>query len=308
MASDTPVFELDGQKFATGLLLSSTDNVALMARVAEFEDKLMWEDDAIKNALVINGASRHILDRERHGAYMRNQGEIGSCCPCANTTGIEQTRQAQGMPHVALAHCFTYTQISGGKDSGATLPDAFTSTQQMGATPYLLQIGGMTKRYPNDVYSSRQVPADIHKAATEQAKRFRGVRLLKLPLGNFEKFCRAAATGIAKRWPMVWAWQVENIGMRLNKGYMQLARGAGNHANCIHSGKWVGGKTLVHGDNQNSWGPVRDPMYGPAVAGWGENGYGLTTMEGLFACAHIHPPYFIISVGVDPNDPAFAGL
>lgn len=305
--SDTEELILDGgYRVATGLLPMADEDIRLCSALDEFPDSWLWSDEDIKDALVLNGIDRYTLDRKANAPRMRNQGSIGKCNASANAASMEQTRIRQGFFHIELSDCFTYIQVNGGGDNGSTLPSTFRNLQEQGMSPYRLQVGGLTKTFPNDVFRASQVDPDIYKQAQVESARFRGCRFVRLPLDSFEKFCRAAATCIARHIPIVWAWHVGSTGSRLNNGYMQLGKGPGNHANVTHSGKWVGGKTLVHPDNQNSWGPVLDTIYGPRGASWGEGGFGLTTMEGLFSCVRYHPPYALVSIGVDPNDSTFS--
>jgi hypothetical protein len=69
----------------------------------------------------------------------------------------------------------------------------------------------------------------------------------------------------------------------------------------LHSAKWVGGRELIHADIKNSWGPTMDEMYGPRTGGWGEQGFGLCTMEQAFACLNNHDYYVLTSVRQNPD-------
>ena len=160
----------------------------------------------------------------------------------------------------------------------------------------------MTKVFPNDAYSKSQVPRDVMEQADFEAKNFKGVRLMRIPTGDFELFKRVLATGMARELSAVWAWQVDRLGSRLKNGYMQCGKGPGNHSNLLHSGKWVGGKDLVHCDNANSWGPVRNEIYGAKGPSWGDGGFGLCTMEDAFSCAHVHQPYFLMAASASDTD------
>jgi hypothetical protein len=298
-----------GYRVGTGLQLPGEEGIKLMASWPTFPNGWLWDDDKIKNALVgTGGAQRYQLDRKKRARRVRNQAQLGKCNISSNASGQEQCRENQGMPDEPLNDTFTYIRLNGGKDEGTGLPQTFTDMQKTGVSPCRLQCGGMTKIFPLDAYLKKQVPADVWQAAVEAAGRFRSVKAMKLPLDDFETFCRAAATMIAARIPIVWAWHVGKLGSTLKNGFMQLGKGVGNHSNLIHSGKFVGGKTLLHPDNQNSWGPTKDLIYGPKGPSWGEGGFGLTTMEGLYECVKYHPPYGLISIGADENDPLLAEL
>lgn len=299
---DVEQFNIDGHVVSTGLLMPTAEDQRLMSLMEPFPEDWIWDPKDIEKALVVNGVQRYTLDRKKRSFRMRNQAALGKCNGSANASGFEQAREVQGMQHVPLADCYTYMLCNGGKDQGSGLPTTFTSAQTHGFSPYHLQVGGITKTFPNDAYNTRQVPADIMAQARIEAQRFMGVRLLKLPVGDFQLFCRVVATVIARRLPIIWAWHVGGPGSRLNNGYMQVSKGVGNHANLLHSGKWVGGKNLVDPDNANSWGPTANPLYGPSGPAWGEGGFGLCRMEDAYACAHIHPPYIMISASADVAD------
>ncbi len=296
------LFDVGGHLVSTGLLPNTAEDNLLCANLADFPDDWIYDAEMIKKLL---DGDRYKADRAKRKFRMRNQSQLGKCNASANATAVEQIREQQGFQHVELNDCYTYARVNGGRDQGSTLPSTFKDIQN-GVAPYRLQVGGLTKEFPNDIYNKSQVDPALWRQAEIESERFKIVSIMRLPLDDFDKFCRVAATAIARGLPIVWAWHVGGNGSRLTNGYMNLGSGPGNHANCIHSGKWVGGKELVHPDNQNSWGPTEDPIYGPKGPAWGESGFALTTMEGLYACAHNHPPYIVISAGIDPNDSRFS--
>ena len=294
-----------GVYLGTGLQMPTADDTALMARLEVFRDDWIWTEDQIKNALLINGKQRYLADRDKRRYRVRNQSSLGKCNASSNTSAIEQIREQQGMNHEALADCHAYIHVAGGVDQGSTLPSTYKSMAEVGVSPYRLQVGGMTKMFPNDVYSRSQVEPAMMEQADFEAKRFMGVRLMKVPIGDFCKFKAVMATGLARGLGCIFAWHVGRNGMRIKNGYFQPDHGkTGNHSNLLHSGKWVGGDDLVHIDVMNSWGPVQDETYGPKGASWGEGGFALGTMADAFSCAHVHQPYFIISAGADEMDAA----
>ena len=301
---DNEEFKIDGGTVKTGLLMPTASDQKLTASLMSFPDAWMLDDKAIEKALVINGQQRYLADRKKRAKRMRNQGMIGKCNASSNASGLEQCREIQGMPDIPLSDCFTYIQVNGGQDQGSTLPSTFDNLQKVGVAPYMLQCGGMTKQFPNDAFKKSQVPADIYQQAVIEAKRFIGVRFIRLP-NDFKGFTRAVASAIARKQPIVFAWMVGGNGSKLKSGYVQIAKGPGNHSNLFHSGKWVGGTELVHPDDENSWGPVQNELYGPKGASWGDGGFGLFTMEDAFACHHVHPSYIMVSAGIDDNDAAF---
>lgn len=301
---------LDGTEVATGLNMPTLEERLLMANVAELPetDEFYWVDKAIQDALVRNGQQRYIKDREARRYRMRNQARLGKCNGSSNADGIEQLREGQGMPKMAMSDCYVYSLANDGRDQGCALITTLTQLQAAGGTsPMELQIDGVTKVLPNDFYNRRQVDKRLLQQADIEAKRFVGWEFYKAPVGDFAKFCRALATAIARKDPIIFAWHVGSSSMSLRNGYVQVGRGPGNHSNIFHSGKWVGGKELVHPDDKNSWGPSVDPLYGPTGGqGWGDGGYALFTMEDAYACADNHCCYIMTSMRADPNDPAIA--
>lgn len=297
------VFTLpDGTNVATGLNLPNAEEVLVMATVAEYPDEMFLEDKDIERALVIGGEQRYLKDRKKRAKRMRNQASLGKCDASANCAGQENTRENQGFADCPLSDCHVYSNGNGGRDQGMALITTFTLMQEKGVSPMQVQVGGLTKTLPNDVYNRRQFDPTVLKQADLEAQRFKGWEFFKAPMDSFEKYCRALASAIARKQQIIFAWHVGGNSMRLNNGYAVPGRGVGNHANCIHSGKWVGGKTLVHPDDQNSWGPSVNPLYGPVGGqGWGEGGFALFTMENVWACAAHHCTYIMTSVKADPN-------
>jgi hypothetical protein len=306
--SETYEVVLDGHRLGTGLLMPTVEEVLLSNALMAYPTEWLMPPKDIERCLIINGKQRYIGDRMKRKKRMRNQDRLGKCNASSNASGGEQCRETQGMPHIALSDCFTYLQVNGGRDEGSGLPSTYDNCQKVGWSPYLLQCGGMTKTFPNNAYNKSQVPADVLKQAYIEASRFKGIRFVRLPTDNFKLFCHASASAIARDQPIIFAWHVGENGSRLNNGYVQVGKGArdlGNHSNVFHSGKWVGGTEMVHPDDQNSWGPVEDEIYGPKGPAWGDGGFGLFTMEDAFRCAHIHPPYIMVSIGIDETDAAF---
>lgn len=305
--SDTEQFKLDdGSLVSTGLLMPTAAEQLLMANVAEYPEGMLLEDSQIQSRLVVNGVQIYKEKRKQRARRMRNQDSLGKCNASSNASGVEQLREIQGMPDIAISDCYIYSLVNGGQDRGSALISTFEQMQQNGASPMEIQVGGLTKTLPNNAYSRRQFPADVLRQADIEAKRIVGFEFYKAPMDSFANYCRAIASAIARDQPVVFAWHVGNGGMRLNNGYAVVGRGPGNHSNLLHAAKWVGGKTLIHPDDQNSWGPCVNPLYGrTGGSGWGEGGFGLFTMEDVWACARNHCTYILTSTKIDPNDPAF---
>lgn len=247
------------------------------------------------------------LEVEDDHSYVAEGLGVHNCNASSNCSAAENVRDEQGMPEVALSDCHLYSGINGGSDNGSALISSMKKMQDDGCSPMEVQVGGMTRVMPNDVYNRRNFDREVLKIADQEAARFKGMEYYKAPIDSFEKFAACIASAIARRFQVIFAWHVGGSSMRLNgNGYAVVGRGAGNHSNCLHSGKWVGGKSLVHPDDQNSWGPSVNALFGPTGGqGWGEGGFALFTMEDVFACARNHCTYIVPTLKIDPNDPAF---
>jgi hypothetical protein len=280
------VFELDGVKLGTGCAVPSEEVMSLVkSTYAMFPQNRIYTPDQIKKRLE---GDRYLKLREKRRKRMINQGQIGKCNPSALKGAVHQIRESQGMPFIEMSDSWAYLQINGGRDNGSLLEDAARLSAK-GMAPKLLQVGGRTVEFPESVYNKSQVNRDVMAAANEAAKDHTTHELFIAP-DNWEDFVMVISTAIACDFPVIHAWHVGNNGMRLNNGYVNNSRGPGNHANFFHSGKWVGGKTLVHPDNQNSWG-----------INWGDGGFGLFTMESAFQCRKYHTFYVLTSCNVDPG-------
>lgn len=306
MSETSEQFKLDdGVIVGTGLNMPNADEKLVMAALAEYPEGMYLDSAEIERRLVRNGEQVYLKKRKKRAKRVRNQDVLGKCNASSNASGIEQLREEQGMPDVALSDCHLYSLVNGGQDRGSGLVTTFEKVQQVGISPMQVQVGGMLKTLPNNFYNRKQVDAALIKQADIEAKRFLGFEFYKAPL-KFDDYCRAVASAVARDQAVVFAWHVGNNSMRLKNGYAVVGHGVGNHSNLIHSAKWVGGRTLIHPDDMNSWGPCVDPLRGKTGgSGWGEGGFALFTMEDMFACAQHHCTYIITSVRPDPNDPAF---
>lgn len=305
--ADNEEFRLDdGVVVSTGLNMPTDAEQLLMAALPEYSQEFYLDDKEIERRLVQNGRQVYLEKRKKRSHRMRNQSRLGKCNGSSNASGVEQLREVQGMPEIAISDCYAYSLANGGQDRGSALITTFTQMQEAGTAPMEIQVGGMTKVLPNDFYNRRQVDAALIKQADIEAKRFMGWEFYKAPMDSFANYCRAVASALAREQPVVFAWHVGNNSMRLRNGHVVVGRGPGNHSNLMHSAKWIGGRNLIEPDDQNSWGPAKNALWGPTGgAGWGEDGFGLFTMEDMWACARNHCTYIMTSVKVDPNDPAF---
>lgn len=280
------IFELDGVQLGTGCAAPSEESLARTnVMYAEFPKDRIWDKDRIKKRLE---GDRYKKLREIRRKRMINQGRIGKCNTSALKGAVHQIREAMGLPFVEMSDSWAYIQINGGRDQGSALEDAARLSEKYMA-PKVLEIDGQKVEFPEAVYNKSQVKPAILKAANAAAPNFTSHELFRVPKA-WDDFVAVVATALACDFPVIHAWHVGANGMRLNNGYVNNARGVGNHANFFHSAKWVGGETLVHPDNQNSWG-----------TNWGEGGYGLFTMESAFQCSRHHTFYVLTSVNVDPG-------
>jgi len=305
MSDELELFRLDnGDEVCTGLTMPTAEDEALLASFPEYPEamKLDWSD--IEKRLAANGRNKRLRDKRRK--RMRNQARLGKCNGSSNASGLEQAREDQGMPDIAISDCYIYSLANGGQDRGSALATTFDQLQKArGSSPMEVQVGGMLKRLPNDFYNRRQVDKELLAAADREAARIVGWEFYKLPR-KYEDWVVAAASALARDQGVVFAWHVGNNSMRLNsKGFMVVGRGPGNHSNLLHDGIWVGGGTKVVFDNQNSWGPCFDELYGARGGNWGEGGFAKCDPQDAFACDRTHGTYVIVSVKADPNDPAF---
>lgn len=305
-SEDNEVFKLeDGEEVSVGLNLpESSDELDLMSSVEEYPQSYWLDAGDIEKALVRNGEQQFNDLRKKRRRRMRNQGRIGKCNASSNCSALEQLREVQGMPDVALSDCHLYTKLCGGQDRGSSLISSFREVQAGGVSPMEVQVGGMTKMLPNQAFRQRDFSRGQWMAAQAAADQNRGLEFYKAP-SSFKDFCVAVASAIARQHPIIFAWHVGNSSMRLRSGYVVTGRGRGNHSNVFHSGKWVGGSELVHPDNQNSWGPCSNKLYGRTGGnGWGEGGFALFTMEQAFSCTKYHHTYICPSIKADAMDPA----
>jgi hypothetical protein len=282
----------DGSMVATGNLPTETP----LGLFAEFPDSEYLEDKDIERALPNDF---YLEQRKVHEKYTINQSSIGKCNTSAAVSSIYQAGENDGHKHVPLADNHMYYNINGGGDNGSALIDSFTFARDRGCSPRIIEVGGRQYRIGDLVYKASQLTKEVRDEADRQAVRFKTWEPVRVPR-PYSEFCRAVASAVARRYPLVVAWHVSNASMKLRNGFIQVGRGMGNHATKVHSGKWVGGKDLIHVDFQNSWGPTKDAIYGPMGPGWGDNGFGLMTMQDLYLCSKNHDFYILTTVVVDP--------
>lgn len=289
---------MNENEFSLGLNLPNSQELALMESSPVYPEERMLEDKDIQRGLP---SGWYLQERKRVAPWMINQNPLGKCNASAMIGAFDQIRDNQGMPHVVLSDCDAYMQMNDGRDQGSALISAFQVAQTRGVSPRTLDVGGRQVVIPLDIYDKRRLSSEVRAAADKEASRFRGWEWYRAPR-TFSEFARCLASELARRNPVVFAWDVSNASMRLNNGYVVTGRGKGNHANVFHSAKWVGGRDLVHPDDRNSWGPTQSEEYGKRGQSWGDGGFALFTMEQAFACNQWHDTYIVTSARPDHKD------
>lgn len=294
--ADVEIFELDGVKVACG----NNKPDSLPNLYAPVPEHMLWTDKQIKAAL--EEPVKQV--RKKRRKWMINQSSVGKCNCSAARAGVYQIRELMGQDHVPLSDNYLYWNINDGKDQGSLLHHAMGFLRANGMSPLTLNDGTRdVGRIPIDAFRGNEISREMLKMANEQAKRFIIHEPFQIPK-DWEGFRRTVATCLARGWPVIMAWAVNNKSMRLDgKGYCQSGLGSrdyGNHASLFHYAKFVGGNDIVHPDLQNSWGPTASELYGPKSPGWGDRGFGFMTMEQAYHCRQWHDFYTITSVIQDP--------
>jgi hypothetical protein len=276
----------DGTKVATGYIPITEDaRNHVMANVPAYPESMLLDDADIKKSL---GDDKYKLFRKLRSGWTLNQAQLGKCNAAATVGGVHNIRGSSGHKHVVLSDCYLYMNINGGRDGGSALEDGFAFAEG-GLAPRVLTAAGQTYTIPSNVYNKRQVLANWLSIAESQRHFFQTWEAYRLPCSDYNTFKRYTASALARDHQIVFAWHVGNSSMRLRNGYVVTGNGPGNHATLFHSAKYVGGDDIVHPDMQNSWGPSKDPMYGPVESqGWGDDGRGLFTMQDAYKCSHNH--------------------
>jgi hypothetical protein len=252
-----------------------------------FPQELLLEDGEIQKLL----ARKTIKEARAARQYrMRNQGQIGSCCPVSVVSCFEQTQEVTGRPHTALQPEHLYMNINGGSDSGALLERAMRRMITHGCAS--------AGKVPYQAYNRRQ--ASNVAAADEDGKRFLMHEPFAIPT-DYKTYCRTVASCIARDWPVEIAWHVTGATMRLINGFAVVGRGPGNHASYLHWAEWIGGETLIRPDLANSWGPTQNVIYGARSNGWGENGYAKIQLDDVYATRRYHQHFAVTSISDDPQ-------
>jgi len=284
MTQELETFKLEGgETVRCGLLLPTEEQKQLCLAYPEYGENFYLEKNDIRKALQ-NDVYKTF--RRLRSPWITNQADMGACGAFAEVNAQHNRRGIQGLPHVVLSAHYLYMNINGGRDNGSALVDSLEFSKK-GIAPRELDVGGKKVLFPA-AYNKNSVSASIYKAAAEQSVLYRSYEAYRLPSQDYSTFSIALASALARDHQVVFAWHVGRYSNRLKNGYVVTGNGPGNHANVFHSGKWVDGEDLVHPDGENSWGPTKNPLYGPLGAGWGEDGFGLFTMQQAYQCARNH--------------------
>lgn len=283
---ETERFKLpDGSEVGTGLLMPTAAQQQLAMAAPVYGENFYLEPKDIEKAL--KGDVYKTFRRLRQ-PYMLNQGSNGSCNAEATVGAFHNRRLLDGLKHVALSSKHLYMNINGGRDSGSMLDDGLRYAATKGISPKELKVDGKPVVFPHNVFNKRQISSQLLREADIAATSFLSHEAFRLPVDTFANFKIALASAMAQDHQVIFAWMAGGNATNLRNGYVQQARGMGNHATLFHSGKWVGGADLVHPDCQNSWGPSANVLYGPVNQGVWDGGFGLFTMESAYQCAKFH--------------------
>jgi hypothetical protein len=276
-----PNYEHEQFKLPDGTVVGTGNNedidAAMRVSAKPFPDELKLDPKDIERLMKNRSLEK---EREKRRPWVQCQGNVGSCNLETAVAMKHHMDEVLGLPHVPLAPNHGYARVNGGRDVGSSLGESYE---------YMMQAGCCRRELvPANTYNRRQQGSRLKEADADGLHR-RIHEPYYLPR-NYDEFRIALASAIARRMPINVAWHVGGGSMRLRNGYAVHGRGPGNHATMLHSGKWVGGRDLIHPDFQNSWGPTRSAAYGVVrSSGWGDGGFGLTTPEALFACIRNHP-------------------
>lgn len=299
MSFDT--FELpEGGEVGTGLHQPSPATLYAI----EATHKVFGEDNYLDRPDIQRLLQRGRIagDRKKHRKWLLNQSQLGKCNPSAVVTAMHQSRDNAGQEHVPLSDCDLYIRVNGGQDEGSDLKSTFDEAKRGIAPRQLTTAEGKKVLFPGNAYRLNQVDQATWSAARQAAPQYKSWEPQLLP-SKWEAFVPAVASAVARGYPIIFAWDVaRGISERLKNGFVQQGRGVGNHANVIHSGEYVGGDELIILDDQNSWGPTTDPIYGPMGGGWGEYGFGRFTMESFFQCRRWQPFWVLVGTNLAPAD------
>lgn len=278
--------DADGVRHGTGLVMpTEASNNAVMATRDSYPDKVgVWDDAQIQKALASYPIAKA---REDHAQFQQDQGQIGQCACETIEVGASLLRFDQGLEYVPVSSNWIYAQNNGGKDQGAEL--AKIAKQCItGMAPAVVSDGSMSYTLPTAVYSRGQFDPKILKLADAEAPKYKLDGLYVVPKDP-KAAIRVIATALARRHPVIIAWQAGNAG--LQNGYIPNGAGNGNHCSLLHAAEWIGGQWLVDCDLMNTWGRR-----------WGQKGYAKMKMQDVLKCLPHHVFYVPTSSCPFPGD------
>lgn len=288
-----------GEEIGTGLLMPTFEQNAARLFYPVYGEENYLDPKDIEKALK---GDVYKTFRRLRSPYVLNQANLGSCNAQATVNAFHNRRQLDGLKHVPLSPNHLYMHINGGGDNGSLLQDSLAHSVSKGISPRQLKIDGNLVTFPSNVYSKRQISTTLLREADAAATSFVSHEAFRLPIDSYGTFKIALASALARDHAVIHAWHVGNASMNLRNGYAVVGKGMGNHATLFHSAKWVGGDDLVHPDCENSWGPSKDILYGPVSnQGWGEDGFGLFTMQDAYAVAKYHTYWVLPGTKITKN-------
>lgn len=298
--SETETFRLpDGEEVGTGLLMPTADDMENALRFEVYGEDRFLDPKDIERSLA---GDKYKTFRRLRTRLIINQGSIGKCASSATVGAFHNRRDLDGMAETFLADSHLYMNVNRGRDGGSQLVDNLTYSTTNGIAPVILRVNGQEQRFPLAMFNRRQVSQALLQAADAAAKTFQSFEPYRVPVNDYATFRIAVASALARDHQIVVAVHAGRSFTTLSRGYVQQARGVGNHAVLLHSGKWVGGEDLVHPDIQNSWGPSKNALLGRVGGmGWGEDGFGLITMSSLWQCAKNHVFWVLPGSKVNPG-------
>ena len=244
----------------------------------------------------------HNFEVQDDHSYVAESIGVHNCASSATVGAFHNRRDLDGMAEIFLADSHLYMNVNRGRDGGSQLVDNLTYSTANGIAPVILRVNGQEQRFPLAMFNRRQVSQALLQAADDAAKTFQSFEPYRVPVNDYATFKIAVASALARDHQIVVAVHAGRSFTTLSRGYVQQARGVGNHAVLLHSGKWVGGEDLVHPDIQNSWGPSKNALLGRVGGmGWGEDGFGLITMSSLWQCAKNHVFWVFPGSKVNPG-------
>ena len=173
----------------------------------------------------ITNDPNRVWGRKRWGdAWIKNQGQVGSCNAYAGVCALERVRDKKGLDRVELSPEYVYCHINGGRDEGSMLDDGMH---------WLLENGTCPASYvQHQTWLKGELRPEAHGAATFQALEAYGADTVE-----------ELASGLASNFIGVIAVHATRDG---------FTNGVGNHAVLVDDVRVRYGQYEF--DMSNSWG------------------------------------------------------